>query len=126
VPACVEACPNDALKFGNRDVMLREAHRTIATGRGRYIDRVWGEHEFGGTSVLYISDIDLGVAGWPDPETESIPSFTEPLIAKTPFIGMGVMSSLLGVNWVIRRRMRLAAEGAGAGEEASGAEGGEE
>ena len=106
----MEACPHEALKFGDRDVLLREAHGTIASGRGRYIDRVWGEHEFGGTSVLYISDIDLGVAGWPDPETESIPSLTEPLIAKTPVIGMGVMSSLLGVNWVIRRRMRLAAE----------------
>jgi formate dehydrogenase iron-sulfur subunit len=112
-PACVEACPNDALLFGDRDRLLREAHEIIASGRGKYVDRVWGEHEFGGTSVLYISDVDLGVAGWPGPETGSIPSLTEPLIAKTPFIGMGVMGSLLGINWVIRRRMRLAAEAGG-------------
>ena len=132
VPACVEACPNEALSFGERNALLREAHRTIEVGRERYMDRVWGEHEFGGTSVLYISDVDLGVAGWPEPETESIPSLTEPLIAKTPFIGMGVMSSLLGINWVIQRRMRLAAEGAesvegapGSEKEAPGAEGGE-
>jgi formate dehydrogenase iron-sulfur subunit len=124
-PACVEACPNDALRFGERDELLREAHRTINAAGGRYMNRVWGEHELGGTSVLYISDVDLGVVGWPDPEAESIPSLTEPLIAKTPFIGMGVMSSLLGINWVIQRRMRLAAEGAGAGEEPPGAEGGE-
>ena len=91
------------------------------------MDRVWGEHEFGGTSVLYISDVDLGVAGWPEPEaTESIPSLTEPLIAKTPFIGMGVMSSLLGINWVIRRRMRLAGPKVpGLENEAPGTEGGE-
>lgn len=125
IPACVEVCPNEALTFGERDALLKEAHRTIAAGRGRYVDRVWGEHEFGGTSVLYISDVDLEVAGWPGEDAESIPSLTEPLIAKTPFIGMGVMSSLLGINWVIRRRMRLAAEGAGTGEAAPGAEGGE-
>ena len=125
VPACVEACPNDALQFGEREKLLREAHGAINAAGGRYMNRVWGEHEFGGTSVLYISDVDLGVVGWPEPEAESIPSLTEPLIAKTPFIGMGVMSSLLGINWVIQRRMRLAAEGAGAGEEVPGAEGGE-
>ena len=111
--------------FGEKDALLREAHRTISAGRGRYVDYVWGEHDFGGTSVLYISDVDLEVAGWPGEATESIPSLTEPLIANTPFIGMGVMSSLLGINWVIRRRMRLAGEGAGAGNEDPGTEGGE-
>jgi formate dehydrogenase iron-sulfur subunit len=110
VPACVEACPEDALTFGERDELLEEAHRLIVAGRGRYLDRVWGEEEFGGTSVLYVSDVDLGVMGWPEPEANSIPSLTEPLIAKTPAIGLGVMGSLLGLNWVIRRRIRLARE----------------
>jgi formate dehydrogenase iron-sulfur subunit len=112
IPACVDACPEEVLKFGDRDTLLREAHRTIAANPGRYLPRVWGEEEFGGTSVLYLSDVDLGVMGWPEPEAESIPSLTEPLIAKTPAIGLSVMGSLLGINWVIRRRMRLAAEGA--------------
>ena len=26
---------------------------------GRYVNKVWGEHELGGTSVLYISNVDL-------------------------------------------------------------------
>ena len=77
------------------------------------MDRVWGEHELGGTSVLYLSDVDLGIMGWPQPEAEPIPALTEPIIAKTPAIGLSVMGSILGINWVIRRRMRLAAEAAG-------------
>jgi formate dehydrogenase iron-sulfur subunit len=109
-PACVEACPHEALQFGDRDALLREAHELIAHGHGAYLPRVWGEHELGGTSVLYISDVDLGAMGWPGPRTAPIPSLTEPLIAKTPFIGLSVAAGLLGIHWVIRRRMRLAGE----------------
>jgi formate dehydrogenase iron-sulfur subunit len=116
VPACVEACPHEALRFGDRTTLLREAHATISREPGRYIDRLWGEHEFGGTCVLYLSDVDLGTMGWPSQETESIPSLTEPLIAKTPIIGLSVMGSLLGIDWVIRRRMRLARESCAEGE----------
>jgi formate dehydrogenase iron-sulfur subunit len=111
-PACVEACPNEALRFGERDDLLREAHELIDRHRGAYLPRVWGEHEFGGTSVLYMSDVDLGAMGWPGPRTAPIPSLTEPLIAKTPFVGLSVAAGLLGINWVIRRRMRLARESA--------------
>jgi Fe-S-cluster-containing dehydrogenase component len=109
-PACVEACPNDALAFGPRDALLRAAHDRIAAHPEAYLPRVWGEHEFGGTSVLYLSDVDLGALGWPDMNAAAIPSLTEPLITKTPLMGAGVACSLLGINWVISRRMQLQAE----------------
>jgi formate dehydrogenase iron-sulfur subunit len=116
-PACVDACPGGALRFGERGALLKEAQDIIAAGRGTYIPRIWGNHEFGGTSVLYVSDVDLDGMGWPDARTAAIPSLTEPLIAKTPFIGLSVAGGLLGINWVIRRRMRLAAEAAARTEE---------
>jgi hypothetical protein len=108
-PACVEACPHDALLFGEREALLQRAHETI-DDQPSYYPHVWGEHEFGGTSVLYISDVDLAGLGWPDPATDPIGSLTEPLISKTPFIGLGVATCLVGLNWVIRRRMRVAHE----------------
>jgi formate dehydrogenase iron-sulfur subunit len=111
-PACVKACPHDALQFGEREELLAEAHRRIAHGPGTYLPRVWGEHEFGGTSVLYVSDVDLAAVGWPEPRTVPIPALTGPLIAKTPYIGLSVAGSLLGISWVIRRRMKLASEAA--------------
>jgi formate dehydrogenase iron-sulfur subunit len=108
-PACVEACPEKALRFGNRDELLREAHAIIRKSRGSYLDHVWGEKEFGGTSVMYISDVDLASLGWPENVAASIPSLTEPLVHKTPFIGFGVAVGLIGLNWIVKRRNELAA-----------------
>jgi formate dehydrogenase iron-sulfur subunit len=110
MPACVEACPEKALTFGERVELLREARTRIEKDPSRYVDHVWGEHEFGGTSVLYISDVDLDAIGWPAVEAQSIPARTEPLIHKTPFIGFGVTVGLVGLNWIIRRRDLLARE----------------
>jgi formate dehydrogenase iron-sulfur subunit len=109
-PACVAACPHEALLFGERHALLAEARRRIERGRGRYLPRIWGEHEFGGTSLLYVSDVDLDALDWPEPQRSAIPDLTTPLIEKTPLIGLSVASSLLGINWVVRRRMRRAAE----------------
>jgi formate dehydrogenase iron-sulfur subunit len=108
-PACVSACPHEALVFGPRDAMLDLARRRIQDHPGEYVNHVWGETEFGGTSVLYVSDVDLSALDWPATATAPIPELTESLIASTPKIGVGVACGLLGLNWIIGRRMRLAA-----------------
>lgn len=107
LPACVEACPEGALKFGQRDELLREAHNLINRYPQRYRNHVWGEKEFGGTSVMYISDVDLATMGWPESAAASIPSLTESLVHKTPFIGLGVAVGLVGLNWIVKRRNEL-------------------
>jgi formate dehydrogenase iron-sulfur subunit len=112
-PACVEACPNQVLIFGDRDQLLQEAHRRIEVDPGRYTHHVWGESEFGGAGVFYLSDVPLNKLGWKEEVLAGIPSLTDPLIEETPFIGMGVAAGLLAVNWIVRRRMRLAAEKSG-------------
>ena len=109
-PACVEACPSNVLLFGERDQMLKEAHHWIDSNPDRYLRHVWGEDEFGGTCVLYVSDTDLDKLGWSEQILAGIPSLTDPLIEKTPFIGLSVGAGLLAVNWIIQRRMRLAAQ----------------
>ena len=108
IPACVKACPNNALIFGERYELLKHARHTIKGNNTKYLNRIWGETEFGGTSVLYISDVDLAALGWPGEKTDAIPTLTEPLIKKTPFIGATVAGCLVGLNWIIKRRIALA------------------
>lgn len=107
LPACVEACPHQALTFGERDSLLQKARELIRRNAGRYIPKVWGESAWGGTSVLYVSDVDLAAAGWPVGDTVSIPSITDPLIKKTPVIGLTVGLGLWAISAIIARRQKL-------------------
>ena len=112
-PACVEACPEDALLFGERGELLAEAHRRIAQNPVRYVDHVWGETEVGGTSVLYIADMSLGFLGWSEKLGESaLPHLTWASLKKVPWMVVGMGSLMGGIYWVVNRRMKLAAKAA--------------
>lgn len=95
-PACVDACPTGALRFGARKQMLEEAHARIDTSPDRYIDHVFGEYEVGGTSMLYLSDVSFAELGFPAnlPATAP-PEETEKIMTKLPFVigGLGVALS---------------------------------
>jgi formate dehydrogenase iron-sulfur subunit len=110
-PACTAACPTEATIFGEREALLAEARRRIGAAPDRYIDHIWGEHEVGGTSVLYISDVELTAAGWP----KGLPGHAVPELATTvldtvPATFLTVGAGMAGIHWVIRRRDKLAAE----------------
>ncbi len=107
-PACTEICPEKATIFGERDELIMLARQRISENPGKYIDKIWGEHEIGGTSVLYLSDIDLGFLAYQENMgTMPLPQTTSPAMkAVLPaFVGMGGV--MLGLNWIIRRRMEL-------------------
>lgn len=106
-PACTEACPTQATIFGDRDTLLAEAHQRIENNPGKYINQVWGETEVGGTSVLYISDIDLGFLAYKPGLGVTLPKTTEAAMKGVlpAFFGMGAV--MLGLNWVIKRRQKL-------------------
>jgi formate dehydrogenase iron-sulfur subunit len=112
-PACVEACPEDALLFGERDELLAEARRRIAESPGTYLDHIYGEKEVGGTSVLYLTDISLGFLGWSENLGEGdLPHLTHAALKKVPWTILGMGSLMGGIYWVINRRMKLAAQAA--------------
>ena len=57
VPACVSICPNDCLTYGKRSELIERAHERIRRNPDIYVDHVYGEHEAGGTSWLYLSSV---------------------------------------------------------------------
>jgi Fe-S-cluster-containing dehydrogenase component len=77
VPACVEICPPQCLSFGRRSELLEVAHQRIAFGNVSYVDHVYGEHEVGGTSWLYLSRVPFTELGFPTLDTEPPTRVTE-------------------------------------------------
>jgi formate dehydrogenase beta subunit len=64
-PACTEACPRGAVIFGKRSDLLLEAKRRIAAEPDRYVPKVYGETDGGGTQVLYLSALPFDRLGLP-------------------------------------------------------------
>ncbi|MGA9566009.1 MAG: hydrogenase 2 operon protein HybA, partial [Candidatus Korobacteraceae bacterium] len=73
-PACTFVCPTHAVIFGRRDVLLNEAHKRISNSPDKYFEnRVYGEHEAGGTQVLYLSHVAYSKLGLPTLPTDEHP-----------------------------------------------------
>jgi hypothetical protein len=59
-------CPTDAVVFGARADLLREAHTRLSDQPEKYAEkRVYGEHDAGGTQVLYLSHVPFESLGLP-------------------------------------------------------------
>jgi formate dehydrogenase iron-sulfur subunit len=54
MPACVENCETEALVFGTRWELIKEARKRIQENPELYVDQIYGEKEAGGTGFLYL------------------------------------------------------------------------
>jgi Fe-S-cluster-containing dehydrogenase component len=87
IPACVENCPAEALSFGRRSEMLAEARRRIVQNPEAYVDHVYGEHEVGGTSYLYLSAVPFEQLGFRmDLGETAYPRLTEDFLYGVPIV----------------------------------------
>ena len=55
LPACVEACPVDALTFGRRSDLIKIARQRLNENPGQYVNYVYGETDAGGTAWMVLA-----------------------------------------------------------------------
>ncbi len=108
-PACVKACPTEAIAFGEREDLLAEAHRRIAADPTAYVHHVYGEHEVGGTSMLYLSGVPFAKLGFPALGTAPVSAYTEAVMRQTPTIALAVAAGASALYWIIKRRQMVTA-----------------
>ena len=107
VPACVGTCPKEVMTYGKRSELLERAHEQIRRYPEVYSDHIYGEHEAGGTSWLY-----LGPKGYTFEELGFVGLGSSPPPMRTERIQHGIFKyfipplawyGLLGaVMWVSR------------------------
>lgn len=96
LPACAEACPTGALKFGKRQALLFEAKVRIKANPQKYINHIYGENEIGGTSWLYLSSVPFEQLGFKTTLPSSpIPSFTWEVVSRIPLVA-AALAGLFG------------------------------
>lgn len=104
-PACVTACPTDALVFGDRAEMLALAREKQSRLAQRGVNaRIYGEHELGGLNVFFLLQ--------DEPEAYGLPSNPQlPQKNVWPASGLSIGSALLvGLAAVVSfRNQRLGA-----------------
>jgi formate dehydrogenase iron-sulfur subunit len=107
-PACAEVCPTGATLFGEREVLLADARQRLQANPKDYVQHIYGEREVGGTHVLFLAGVPFAQLGFPGtlPETE-MPSLTWQALSKIPNVVTVGGVSLLGIWWIIHRRMTL-------------------
>jgi formate dehydrogenase iron-sulfur subunit len=67
----------------------------IDSNPDHYLDHVFGEHEVGGTSMLYLSDVPFETLGFPANLPEyAPPEQTEKIMSVLPYV-LGGMATLM-------------------------------
>ncbi len=106
-PACATICPPEAITFGKLDKLLELARQKVKNDPGRYLDKIYGEHEVGGTSWLYISGEPFEELGFLDLPTPPVPHLAETIqhaIFKFGWAPLSLFATLCGLLWFFNRK----------------------
>lgn len=104
-PACVENCPAEALLFGKRRDLLEIARTRIYTEPEKYYHAIYGEHEVGGTGVIYLASVPFEELGLrTDLGTTAYPEFNKTFLYSVPAVLVLWPPLLLGLNNAFKNR----------------------
>lgn len=104
-PACTEVCPRGAVIYGRYDDLLADARARLAAEPGKYVPRIYGEHELGGTQVLYLSHVPFEKLGFAFNDTQSVPH-TQQTVQHGVYKGFIAPIALYGILGAVAFRNR--------------------
>jgi len=97
-PTCVTNCPNDALLYGKRRDLIKEARRRIYEKPDLYVDHIYGERDAGGTGWLYLSSVPFEELGMNTSiQQSSYPALTKGFLYSVPSVDLLLPPLLLGI-----------------------------
>jgi Fe-S-cluster-containing dehydrogenase component len=105
IPACADVCPRHAVIYGKREDLLNEARARLAANPGKYVPKIYGEHDGGGTQCLYLSHVPFEKLGLPVLGEESTPTLQR-TIQHSIYKGFAAPVALYGVLGAILLRNR--------------------
>ena len=104
-PACVEACPTDALMFGPKRELIEVARVRIYNHPTRYVRKIYGENDVGGTGWLYLAEVPFEQLGFrTDLGTTPYPEFTRDFLYGVPVVLFGLPALLYGLSLLADRQ----------------------
>jgi ferredoxin len=111
-PACCEVCPREAVVYGTREELLGEARRRMKEYPDRYVPKIYGETDGGGTQVLYLSHVPFDKIGLPTLSDRAVPD-QQRTIQHGIYQGFIAPIALYGVLGAVlwRNRRKSAVEG---------------
>lgn len=108
-PACVTACAT-AISYGPRHELIKMAEERISKNPDKYIHKLYGKEEAGGTTVLYLTNLPFDELGFKPVTLRPLPEYTMKALRMVPAVFLTVGGSLSALSWVTHRRDRLQKE----------------
>jgi len=110
-PACAEACPMGAIKFGKRDELVKEGRERVAMlDKANTNALLYGDKELGGLHVMYVLDDVPEVYGLPtNPEVPPASMVRDVL----KWVGVGAAAAIIvgfGLNYIVAREAMLTSQ----------------
>nr|NQU91081.1 4Fe-4S dicluster domain-containing protein [Bacteroidota bacterium] len=99
IPACVETCPAEALLFGKRSDLIKEANKRVHEFPDWYVDDIYGDNEAGGTGLLYLAQVPFEDIGFNTGiQKSSFPELSKGFLYSVPFVFVLWPTLLLGIH----------------------------